>query len=172
MDNMKKLGSSFDRIVPHEHRAVKLIDLCSFLKSRTIGDDHFKSRVTGFLAVLYMTLDAIAPFELDHHGPVTTGLLKKYCSKDGMEKLKKMVTYSRIKYRKDISTSLEEILGMSAIFLDTISSSARSAILDYSMEMEVVHRDGSTERRHSQKIIISPKNMVKDKMFIFSRKGF
>ena len=100
-----------------KNKAVNYKSLESFVYKWTIADEGFKESSKTLLSVIYRTLDAVAPFELDHFGPVTIGLLELFCNRSGLENLKKMVDDSIVTYRREIY----ENLNRTSSFSDTVS---------------------------------------------------
>jgi hypothetical protein len=127
--DIMKTESSFGKSI-----AIRTLSKTAFqqhLKMTVTGDERFRDRVLDFAEVLYKTIDAIAPYDLNHFGPVTTEMINTYCSKKGLETLKFKVKLSKEKYRKDIHTGLDEILGMSDIYIESLSTIVRESVNIY-----------------------------------------
>jgi hypothetical protein len=124
-----KTESSFGKAL-----AIKTLSktaLQQHLRMTVTGDERFRGRVLDFADVLYKTIDAIAPYDLNHHGPLTAEMVNRYCSKKGLELLKFKVKLSKEKYRKDIYTGLDEILGMSDIYIEALSAVVKESVNIY-----------------------------------------
>lgn len=127
----RSFESSFGTVRTNKNRVVSFNALETFIYNRTSAEGEFKENSRIVFSVIYRTVDAIAPFELDHHGPVTIGLLEKFCNRPGIENLKKMVTESKVKYRKDIAEKLNMAMEYSDTYLDAICSTVHKRIEEY-----------------------------------------
>jgi len=128
--------SSFGIYETKKNRSVNFNSLETFIYSRTIAEDKFKENSKALFTVIYRTLDAIAAFELNHHGPVTIEMLNLFCNKWGIETLKNLVSDSIVKYRRDIAENLNKTLEYSETYLDAVCSSVQNRIEEYT-EQEI-----------------------------------